>query len=72
MEGEGDRGYVYDGKFQGKVLIVRRTKCGKTPFIQKLGQQGLFEEEITDVFRVSLKEREALIRDSFERARSAL
>lgn len=71
MEGEGDREYVYNGKFQENALIVGRTGCGKTTFIEKIGQQGLFGEEITDVFwvsKVSLsKEREALIRGSLEK-----
>ena len=28
--------YTFDGKFEGNVLIVGRTGCGKTTFIQKL------------------------------------
>ena len=27
---------VYDGKFIGNILIVGRTECGKTTFVQKL------------------------------------
>ena len=27
---------VYDGKFIGNILIVIRTECGKTTFVQKL------------------------------------
>ena len=47
-----------------------RTGCGKTTFIQKLGKNRLFGEEITDVFWVSKiklsREREQMIRGSFE------
>ena len=50
MEGEQ---YTYDGKFEGNILIVGRTVCGKTTFIQKLGKNKLFGDEITDVFWAS-------------------
>ena len=50
MEGEQ---YTYDGKFEGNILIVGRTVCGKTTFIQKLGKNKLFGDEITDDFWVS-------------------
>ena len=72
MEREADASeeYVYDGKFQGNILVVGRTGCGKTTFIQKLGKNRMFGEEIADVFWVSkirlTKERERAIRDSFE------
>ena len=61
--------YNFDGKFSGNILVVGRTGCGKTTFIQKLGTDKLFGSEITDVFWVSkivlLSEREDCIRDSF-------
>ena len=50
MEGEQ---YTYGGKFEGNILIVGRTVCGKTTFIQKLGKNKLFGDEIRDVFWVS-------------------
>ena len=50
MEGEQ---YTYDGKFEGNILIVGRTVCGKTTFIQKLGKNKLFGDETTDFFWVS-------------------
>ena len=28
--------YVYDRKFSGNILVVGRTGCGKTAFVQKL------------------------------------
>ena len=42
--------YSFDGKFSGNILVVGRTGCGKTTFIQKLGINKLFGSEITDVF----------------------
>ena len=61
--------YTYDGKFLGNILVVGRTGCGETTFIQKLGKNKLFGGEITDAFWVSKialsSEREDFIRDSF-------
>ena len=61
--------YTYDGQFHGNILVVGRTGCGKTTFIQKLGKNQLFGSEVTDVFWVSKivlsNEREDSIRDSF-------
>ena len=34
--------YSYDGKFEGNILVVRRTGCGKTTFMQNLGKNKLF------------------------------
>ena len=34
--------YTYSGKFSGNVLIVGRTKCGKTTFMQKLALHNFF------------------------------
>ena len=34
--------HTYDGKFEGNILIVGRTGCGKTTFVQDLGQNKLF------------------------------
>ena len=28
--------YVYDGQFTGNILVVGRTACGKTVFVQRL------------------------------------
>ena len=33
---------VYDGKFSGNILIVGRTECGKTTFVQKLALNNFF------------------------------
>ena len=64
-----NREYTYEGKFEGNILVVVRTGCGKTTFIQKLGKNKLFGHEITEVFWVSkmvlIKEREDFIWESF-------
>ena len=61
--------HIYDGQFHRNILVVGRTGCDKTIFIQKLWKNKLFGNEITDVFWVSkivlLNEREDSIRDSF-------
>ena len=62
--------YTYDGKFNGNILVVGRTGCGKTTFIQHLGKNELFGTDITDVFWVSKiilsSKREDAIRESFK------
>ena len=34
--------YLYDGKFEGNILIVGRTGCGEMTFVQNLGKNKLF------------------------------
>ena len=62
--------YSFDGKFEGNILIVGRTVCGKTTFIQNLGKNKMSGNDIVEVFWVSKiflnKEREDSIRDSFQ------
>ena len=36
--------YMYDGKFEGNILNVGRTRRGKTTFVQNLGKNKLFGE----------------------------
>ena len=31
--------YMYEGKFEGKILIVGRTGCGKTTAVQKFREK---------------------------------
>ena len=61
--------YSFDAKFTGYILVVGRTGCGKTTFIQKIGTNKLFSSEITDVFWVSKivlsSKKEDCIKDSF-------
>ena len=33
---------VYNGQFDGNILVVGRTNCGKTTFIEKLGLNNYF------------------------------
>ena len=65
MEGAS---YTYNGKLEGNILIVGRTGCGKTTFVQNLGKDELFGH-IAKVFWVSKvelsKDREDNIRDCF-------
>ena len=64
------REYIYDDRFNGNILVVGKTGCGKTTFIQQLERKKLFGIEITDVFWVSQiilsSERENAIRESFK------
>ena len=34
--------YIYDGKFRGNILVLGRTECGKTSFVQKLALYDFF------------------------------
>ena len=43
----------FDGKFEGIILIVGRTGCGKTTFIQNLGKNKRFGNDIVEIFWVS-------------------
>ena len=60
--------YSFDRKFEGNILTVRRTRCGKTTFVQNLGKNKLFRD-ITTVYWISKitlsEEREEKIRQSF-------
>ena len=70
MENSNNNKYSYDGKFNGNILVVGRTDCGKTTFIQQLRKNKIFGTEIKDVFWVSKifssKDREDVIRESFK------
>ena len=61
--------YVYDGKFSGNILVVGRTGCGKTAFIQKLAISKFFGElnkaEWVSFIKLD-KQREAEIQSCFE------
>ena len=65
-----EKDYFYNGKFEGNILVVGLTECGKTTTIQNLGKNNMFGKELAEVFWVSkivlTKEREDFIRDSFE------
>ena len=58
--------YIYNGKFKGSILIVGRTVCGKTTFVQNLGKNKLFGDvkEVYWISKIELsKDREDNIRD---------
>ena len=59
---------TYDGKFIGNILIVGRTECGKTTFIQNLGVNNFFGQlkKVKWVSGIRLdKRREAEIESNF-------
>ena len=61
--------YVYDGQFSGNILVVGRTGCGKTAFVQKLAINKFFGElnKAEWVSFIKLDEqREAEIQSCFE------
>ena len=37
---------IYDGQFHGNILVVGRTGCGKTTFLEKLGLNNFFGDII--------------------------
>ena len=61
--------YSYDGKFEGNILVVGRTGCGKTTFIQNLDKNKLFRD-IKEVYWMSKTklsaDQEGNIRDCFK------
>ena len=61
--------YTYDRKFEGNILVVGRTGCGKTGFVQKLALYKFFGNIIKTewVSYVKLdKKREAQIQSCFD------
>ena len=60
--------YSFDAKFEGKYLVVGRTGCGKTNFVQNLGKNKMFGEikEVAWLLKITLsKEREKNVRSCF-------
>ena len=39
---DNDIEYFYDAKFEGNILIVGQTGCGKTTFVQNLPKNKMF------------------------------
>ena len=60
--------YSYDAKSEGNILVVGRTGCGKTTFVQNLGKNKMFSD-IKDVLWISKTtlsaEQDKNIRDCF-------
>ena len=48
--------YTYDAKFEGNILVVGKTGCGKTRFVQNLGKNRMFGDikEVLWVSKISL------------------
>ena len=62
--------YWYDGKFEGNILIVGQTGCGKTTFTQNITKSDLFTElkEIFWISKISLStKREENIKSCFKK-----
>ena len=61
--------HIYDGKFEGNFLMIGRTGCAKTTFVQNLGRSNLFWD-LAEVYWISKivlsREREDAIRESFD------
>ena len=56
----------YNGKFEGNILVVGRTGCGKTIFVQNLWTTQMFGDIKEVVWEIALsKDREDNIRDCF-------
>ena len=59
---------TYDGKFEGNILVVGRTGCGKTAFVQNLAKNNMFgklKETICSSKILLSKEREGQMRNCF-------
>ena len=64
----GEINYTNDEKFEGNILIVGRTGCGKTTFVQNLRKNKLFGDvkEVYWISKIELsKDRQDNIRDCF-------
>ena len=59
---------LYNGQFYGNILVVGRTNCGKTTFIEKLGLNNFFGDIIKTEWISGIdidKQREAEIQSYF-------
>ena len=60
--------YCYNAKFEGNILVVDRTGCGKTTFVQNLGKNKMSGEikEVVWLAKIPLsKDRENNKRECF-------
>ena len=63
---------IYDGQFYGNVLVVGRTGCGKTTFLEKLGVNNFFGKIVKTEWISGIdidKQREAEIESYFSNER---
>ena len=59
---------IYDGQLYGNILVVGRTGCGKTTFLEKLGLNNFFANVIKTEWISGIdidKKREAEIQSYF-------
>ena len=60
--------FMYDGTFNGNMLVVGQTRCGKTSIVQRLGKNKMFEsiDSVDWISKIELSvAREHQIRESF-------
>ena len=61
--------YIFNGKFEGNILVVGRTGCGKTGFVQNLAVNKFFGElakaEWVSYIKLG-KQREAELQSCFD------
>ena len=57
------KSYRYDGKFEGNILVLGQTACGKTIFIQILPKNKLFGQikDATWLTKITLSKPEKII-----------
>ena len=61
---DNEMNYSFDVKFEENSLVVGRTGCGKTTFVQNLGKNKMFGEiqEVTRLSKIPLsREREKIL-----------
>ena len=59
---------IYKGQFQGNMLVVGKTGCGKTHFVQKLGLNEFFGKIVKTEWVTGIEtdeQREAEIQSCF-------
>ena len=62
---------IYNGQFSGNILVVGRTGCGKTTFLEKLGLNNFFGNIIKTEWISGIdidKQREIEIQSYFNKA----
>ena len=65
MEVENNK--IYDAQFRGNILVVGKTECGKTHFLQKLALNKFFLMKTEWVSGIDInKRREAQIQSCFD------
>ena len=57
----------YNGQFGGNILVVGKTGCGKTTFLEKLGINNFFENlvETEWISGIDIEKREAKLQSCF-------